>query len=379
MTLFLITGSLFTPKTASAADVRTGETVIISGTQPLTDPYLFGSTIDLSAPVANDLVTAGGTINISGNITNDLLAAGGTITLHGKVGNTVRVAGGNITIDGPIARDLVIAGGTIIVNKTASIGGDVLMAGGQLDMEGPVKGKILASGGNLTLNNAVGGNVLIGQVKNLALGPQARINGNLTYSSSQTLTRDSTSVVKGQTTYHYVAQKEPRHAEQTAFGFSLYRLIAAIILSLLFIYFFRAAILSVFSRMEESPGKSGLIGLLAIIVAPVMGIILLILFLLGIAFFISYGLALILSIMLTNVYTGWWVLRWWERRNKKIYTLDWRAGVVGPLIITILLWIPVLGWLFCAIVFLVVLGALLSELATFMPLLQGTNKKSRLN
>jgi hypothetical protein len=68
------------PQPANAADVRSGNTVIISQNQTnLKDLYLFGRTIDISSPVTNDVNAAGGNINISGSTSNNLNAAGGTV------------------------------------------------------------------------------------------------------------------------------------------------------------------------------------------------------------------------------------------------------------------------------------------------------------
>jgi hypothetical protein len=59
-------------------------------------------------------------------------------------------------------------------------------------------------------------------------------------------------------------------------------------------------------------------------------------------------------------------MRWFERRSKKDYTLDWKAGVVGPLALFLILLIPILGWAVGAILFLIAVGALVGELLFFM-------------
>ena len=208
----LLTFFLFSPQAALAADVRTGNDVIITQNQTnLKDLYLFGRTIDLSAQVTNDVTAAGGNINISGSTSNNLTAAGGTVIISGKVGNTARVAGGNVTIDGPVSNDLVVAGGTVTINKNAVVGGDLLVAGGQVTVEGPVKGKILMSGGDITLNSAVGGNISGGHIGTFTLGPEAKINDSLTYSSTQPLTKDPGSVVKGSINYHQIEKQQPQN------------------------------------------------------------------------------------------------------------------------------------------------------------------------
>ena len=131
--------------------------------------------------------------------------------------------------------------------------------------------------------------------------------------------------------------------------------------------------------MEESPLKNSEIGLIYLIVTPIVGAICLFLIWLGMVFLLSYGLAIIAGVFLADVYIGWFILRWRDRRNKKTYILDWKAAIVGPISLFILILIPVLGWLVFAIIFLIALGALIKEI--FIPLqwLQGNTKKGRLN
>lgn len=382
LALLLVTVSLLFPPPVKAADVRTGETVILPANQKnLKDLYLFGGTVQLNAPVTNDVVAAGGTVNLTGNITGDVLAAGGNVTIHSNVGNTVRVAGGNVTIEGPVKNDLVVAGGNVTISKTATVGGDLLVAGGQVNVEGTVHGKILMSGGNVTLNNIVGGNVTGDYVGTLTLGPQATIHGNLTYSSPQIVQKESGSTVSGTVTYNHVQNRErtQQQAAQAAIGSALYRLGVAIILSMLFIYFFRKGVLLILTDMQNSPWKNLGIGFVYALLMPLVSAILLILLWLGIASFLFYALTLIICIFFTNVFVGWWLMKWWEGRQKKAYVLDWKAGIVGPVVLFILLLIPVLGWLITTVIFLIALGAFLRELIKIVPQLQGIPKKSRLN
>lgn len=374
----VITVSLFFPKITYAADVRTGNDVIITQNQTnLKDLYLFGRTIDLSAPVTNDVTAAGGNVNISGSTSNNLTVAGGTVILSGNIGNTARVAGGNVTIDGPVANDLVVAGGTVTINKHASVGQDLLVAGGQVTVEGPVKGKILMSGGDITLNSAVGGNVTAGHIGTFTLGPEAKINGSLTYTSSQPLTKQQGSVVKGPITYRHVEKPQPQKQQsaQTWLSFGIYQLLVEVVLSVLIIYIFRNGIFVTLMQIKRSPWKNLGIGFVYILLAPVVSFILLVLWPLGIASFLMYLLILLINIFVRDIFAGWLIVKWWDRRNKKDYVLDWKAGVIGPIAFFIINLLPILGWLISSILYLIGIGALLANLIDFMPRLQTASKK----
>ena len=347
-----------------AADARTGQTVIISsGEKNLHDMYLFGQIVRVDAPVTNDIVAAGQDITFNSDVSGNIIAAGGNIAVRGNTGNTVRAAGGSITIEGNIKNDLVAAGGSITVSKNAAVSDDVLVNGGQITLDGPVGGKVLVNGGNIMINNAVNGNVE-GHAGKLTLGPNARINGDLTYSSSEKAVIDPNAVVKGKTTYHY--EEQQKHAQQQmqnilTFGV-FYKLITDIIVSILFILLFGRFLLAVLTGMTVSPLKSGGIGFLYIIIFPTFCFIMLILIWLGFASFIFYALSVIFGIFIVKIFTGWIILRWYKRNQKHDYLLDWKAGILGPIVIFLLILIPVLGWIVAAVIFFAAVGALLEEL-----------------
>lgn len=362
----LFTYAFFTNAPSSlAADIRTNQDITIPATtENLEDIYLFGGNIRVEAPVTNDLVAAGGDITIS-DVTGDVLATGGNLNLRGTIGNNVRIAGGNILIDGPVERDLVVTGGTVTVTENASISGDVLFAGGNLNLQAPVGGKVLVGGGHVAINNTVGGNVE-GNVDELVLGPAAVINGNLSYRSPQKASLASGAVVRGKQTFSEEKERKNTDAGGIFAGAALYKLIADIILSVLFIFFFGRFTRPLFARMTKSPVQSGAIGFAFFFLTPILSFLFLILIWLGVASFLFYGLAILFSIFLTKVFIGWGLLTWWEKRQNKAYTLDWKAGVVGPIILFIVLLIPVIGWFAAAILFFVALGSVTQQIASLL-------------
>ncbi len=364
ITAYLVLVLLLTTSTTQshAADFRTGEEIRITGTnQTLVNPYIFGGDIQVDSPITNELTIAGGDIIINSPIEGSALVAGGNITLRGSVGNNARIAGGDITIDGPIANDLVIAGGNITLTENASIGGDLVFAGGTLQVDGPVAGKVLINGGDITLNNSVGGNVS-GEIEELTLGSSATIAGNLNYTSPKRAEIAQGATVSGRTDYRVVENDEDNDAGAFLTTAALYKLVTDIILSLLFVYFFRHAIMAVINRMRGTPLKSGAIGFGYVALVPLAGIFFLFLIWLGLATYLFYFLTLIVGIFIVKLFLGWAVLHWWNRNNKKAYELDWKAAIVGPVLLFVLLLIPVFGWLAILILLFMALGALLEEL-----------------
>lgn len=346
----------------SAADVRSGEEVTIPSTATnLNDLYLFGGKVFVDAPVTNDVVAAGGDVTISKPVSGSVIIAGGNLKVSGDVGGTIRAAGGKVRIDAPITRDLVVAGGDITVTQNAVINGDAIINGGKVNLEGPVKGDVQLNGGEATINASVSGSVA-GTVGKLTLGPNAVINGNLTYKSQEKATIADGAVIKGKTNFTEIKQPDTHAAKEILAAGTFYKLLTDIILSVLVIFFFTRAILAVFGRMAESPVQSGAIGLAFLIFFPIAAAILLILLLLGVVAFFAYGVIIFVSLLLVKIFLGWYVIHWWENREKKDYRLDWKAGVIGPILLYVLGLIPIIGWLAVAILMLVTTGAVVQEL-----------------
>lgn len=358
--LLLLPFLILTPQ-VQAAMVRYGDSVIIGDQEPTKNPYLFGDTIRLTAPVDGDVVSAGGNINIEGETSGSTNIAGGNLTVKGTTGNSVRAAGGNIIIDGEVTNDVVVAGGNITITKNARIGGDLLFAGGTLIVEGPVAGKIHVAGGQITVNSTVGRG-FEGEVGKLVLGSSAVINGDLKYGSQEKAQIDPGARITGKTIFEQ-RQRQDREEESGALitGASIYKLISDILISLLFVYFLGRFAQKVIDRMRASPFKNAAIGFSFIALFPMAAVLMLILVWLGFAAFLFLGLVSILAIFLVKLAIGWFIMRWWEGRNNRTYILDWKAAVVGPIVLFLVLLLPFFGWVAAFILFLIALGALLQE------------------
>lgn len=351
-----------------AATFRTNQSIYLSEDQKnLSDLYLFGNSVTVDAPVKNDVITAGNTLTLNGNISGSLFAAGSDIFIRSAIGNTLRTAGSNIVISGQINRDVLIAAGNARIAKSASISGDLLFAGGQLQVDAPVKGKIYIYGGQVNINNNTGGNIE-GTIGTLILGPHAVINGDLKYQSERKATIQKGAIVRGKTEYRQTANRKDKPADtaRTISAGTIYKLAVDIIISLLLITFLPYFVKETIERAINSPLASAGIGFLYVIFWPFISIFLLLLIWPGIASFLLYGLVLIISIFLSKILIGWWILNWWNKRNKKEYILDWKAAITGSLASFILFLIPILGWAVMAIIYCMTAGSLATYLWSYL-------------
>lgn len=370
--LLLISSGLTAP--SYAADIRANNTIIIPQDEKnLHDLYLFGRTIEVGAPVQNDLVAAGSDIVVDNSVSGNILAAGGNLRLKGDSAGSVRIAGGNIIIDGKVGRDLLIGGGSVTITKSATIAGDLIIAGGDLTVQGTVNGKALINGGQARIDGTVKKQVEA-NIGKLTLGPNSMIGGDLKYSSPEKAALENGAVVKG--TQHFTRVEQPKRAERQAGEFfrtiSIYKLISDIIISIALIYFLGGFLRHILTSLEKDPVLNGVFGLAFIIVMPVVSAILLILLWLGIGSFLFYFLILLIAIYIAKIFLGWFLVRWWYSRDKKNYNLDWKAGIIGPIALFLIGLIPVIGWLFIAVLYLISTGVLIRELAAVIQTRQPT-------
>lgn len=366
--LLILSNALF-PLHALAAEFRADDSVFLSETETtLEDLYVAGNDVTIEAPVQNDLTAAGNTVTINGDVTGSLMAAGSNLTIRSNVGNTTRVAGGNVAISGSVARDLIIFAGTATITKDASISGDLIVFGGELLLQGPVEGDVIVYGGDIRLNNTIGGNVT-GTMGTLILEKDAVINGDLSYESEQRAEIKEGAEVRGQQTFKQYERKDKDKADGIAKAFSagsIYSLFTDIIISILFLYFFPRFLRQILARAKDSPVKSVSAGFLVLILTPVVSFFLLFLLFLGLFSFVAYILLLLFSMYLSKILLGWFLVRWWKKRENTEYVLDWKAAIVGPVALFVLMLIPIIGWLFGFILFLMALGALVQELTAVL-------------
>jgi hypothetical protein len=359
--MVILAAAMLTPTAAFAAEFHSGESLSFSSTDTLRDAYIAGSTVTISAPVANDLAVAGGTVTLNSDIEKDLLASGGTITVNSKIGETARIAGGTVTINGPIGNDLIVMGGTIDLTEKATVGGDLVITGGTITINGNVTGKVIINGGTATINSQIGSLANTHLSQSLTLGSKAVVNGNFSYEAPREASIDQAAQVKGQTDFKRGSGDNDgwlTTANWSTTGF-FYGILSSLIFGFVLLYLLHKMTRQSVEILRTQPWQSAAWGLGVMFLFPIVAAIATVLSVwLGISSFILYALVLVVGFALAQILLGWWLLQWWLGRTKEKYALDWRAVIIGVLAATILMLVPVLGWLIMSIMFILALGTL---------------------
>ncbi|MEK7513262.1 MAG: hypothetical protein AAB580_00040 [Patescibacteria group bacterium] len=164
--------------------------------------------------INDDLFVAADSVDISGTVNGDIYIGAGTVNFSGKVSGDLVIGAGTVSINqATIGDSLIVGAGTVTIDAQSRIGGSLLAGVGTLDNQARIGRNFMAGAGTIKLNALVNGEAMLGS-GSLALGPQAMINGDLTYATEEKLDQAQTALVKGKVTQyqapevkHWDAQK----------------------------------------------------------------------------------------------------------------------------------------------------------------------------
>lgn len=333
--------------------------VVVSGAHR--NLYTMGGNVSVDGTVTGDLYAAGGAVNITGSVEQDLVAAGGTVNITGIVGGDARLAGGNVNLVGKVGGDLLIAGGNLIISSQSEIAGDLIIGGGNVTVDAPVLGNIRAAGGNITINSRVVGEITA-RSGQLTFGPKAEALGKIYYKGHKDpIIKDGAKVAAIEFT-----KLEKRGMGKRFTGlmtlFALLHIAAMFIAGWLFLKFMRRRAEAINTLALREPWKNMGIGFLCAIIFPVVVILL---FVTLVGFYVAlitlfwFMAVILLTGLIASIFVGSMIIKQ-MRRDKTIPVMpNWKALLLGLVVLKILMIIPILGGIVVLLAWLVAFGAFL--------------------
>jgi len=382
----LLTGSLLlSAAPVFAATFQASDEDAFSISIPVNDDlYVAGGLVQVKERINGDLVIAGGEVTITGDVTEDIIGAGGRLNIEGNVGDDVRAAGGEITIRGKISGDLIVAGGQVRISEGAVIEGDAVISGGMLVIDGEINGDVKIAGGEVYFGGEIAGDTKIyvdhfqiaGTItgdttivaQEVTLEDGALIKGNLTYWLPGDAP-DFSTVVSGTATFDPDLKHVNREVMETTFlgattvallALMGYSLLASALIILLLILITNTFFAKTAKHLKSSPWKCMLIGFLFFALTPIIAVLFLITVIgIPISFFIfiMYGFAIFFAKPLTAITLA----KWTELKYKKKWgkTRLFFVSIGAYLLLKLLGFIPIVGWIVCILAILLAFGALL--------------------
>ena len=271
---------------------------------------------------------------------------GGNVDISRAVDGPVIAIGGNVTVNAPVNGGLRVAGGRVMLGSAGAISGDASIAGGRVDVDGPIGGKLRAAAGQIRINGTVAGDASIA-AGTLELGPDARIQGKLTFRGEE-LRRDPAAQVVGgveqsQARWH---SRDRTLAERFAQGWiwtAVLMVLAALIAAALPGPSQRMA-----QELRERPWITPLLGLVALISIPIVAVLLMITIIgipVGVLALAGYVALLLVGYVWLAVVVGGMLLD--QVKPETAALAAWRVGaaVLAMLALAILARVPFIGGL----------------------------------
>lgn len=159
---------------------------------PVDDLFAFAQDVQIQALVQDNAFTLAQRIRLEPGeeVAGDLYAMSETTEIRGRVRG-----------------DLYAMSGAVLLAEEAQVDGHVFVGAGQVKLEGAVGGNIEGGGGEILLDGPVGGDVRL-DAGSLALGSDAALAGDLTYTSAHEASIDERASVAGRTTFELVEEDD---------------------------------------------------------------------------------------------------------------------------------------------------------------------------
>lgn len=330
---------MFPLVTQAETVVRTGESVSVASGQVVEqDFYAYAGAVTQSGEIVGDMYAVSGSVTVNGPIGADLTVVGGSVQIHSTIGDDLRVISGETVLAGEVGGDVFVMGGLLKVLSSATVNGNIYFYGGELDTEGTVVGSLLGYADKFVVNGAIGGGIDV--TGDVTLGDKAEVQGGVQYKSARELDRAQNSTIEGSINHLPIDTSESPNNN--------WWLVPSIVWAFTTLgcyLFLRNSLEGFVGKLKNNATKSGLVGLGAFILLPVLAFILMATVLgiwFGILVLLSWMLLFIVSMLLLPIFVGYYLFVLFKRKRR----LDVLTVLSGIVVTTLLAIIPVIGGLF---------------------------------
>jgi cytoskeletal protein CcmA (bactofilin family) len=349
---------------AQAADFRSG-----AARQEITglvqdDVYVAGETVTIPGVVSGDVVGFGRRFVVGGTVGGSVVAGAETVEISGGVGQSARVGARIVEVSGSVGGDLLAGGQSVLLSDKSVVNRDVLLGAQEVEIEGQVGRHVKGGAQSLTIAGTVKGDVQV-ETDKLMLGPAARIEGNLIYTSEDDADIRPGAMVLGRT-----ERREPRPETVRDAGYYVVNvlrgLIGPIVLGLLVLWLVPGPLYATSGALRSAPLVSLGLGLVTLIAVPLVVLFLFILAsITGAGFSVPFALGgifavlLLLAKLIFGLALGSLILRFGKDGVEPSVIKGLLALIVGVVLLALVSLVPILGGIVSALVTVMSLGAVI--------------------
>jgi cytoskeletal protein CcmA (bactofilin family) len=349
---------------AGATERLAGPDVTIPPARTVADDLaVAGNNVQVQGTVDGDVMAAGANVALSGPVQGDVAAAGANVSVSGTVGDDLRAAGANVTVSSAVADNAMLAGSSVRLELGGSVGRDAEIAGSSVQIQGKIGRNLALAAGDAQLSGEVGGTVKA-RVGHLTLLPGTVIHGDLDVTAPAPPEVSPQARVIGRIEHHPSASAARPGSRQGAWaGWWI-----GWLMQFLWLLVLGGAMLAVSHRWMDriaetvvrQPGGSAGMGLLFLVIVPVLALALLITLIgapLALVLMAVYGVA----VLFAGVFVAYLVGAWLTTHLGGAHVAPFAQLALGALVVSLLMALPWVGWIFRLIVLIVGLGAFVLE------------------
>jgi cytoskeletal protein CcmA (bactofilin family) len=324
--------------------------------------FVTGNVMTIDGVINGDVFAAGNNVIISGVVNGDVFAAANTIEISGEVNGNLRLVASNVSINGKVERNVLVAGANLIISKTGEVGRHLNFTGASLVLNGPVGGRVEAEAASADLNNSIGSGAVLnlGEDGELTISSGASVKGDLEYTAGKKAEIKEGAEVSGKVIYKpWKADKAP---EEEMLGFlrggslasRLIGLVALFIVGLLLLRFMPKPLNRIYEEMTENFWFCIGLGLVVLILTPIICVLLLFTVVgipLALIILAIYAIFLYVSKVVGALIFGKLILDGLKVKSRAAIDL-----LIGLIALTLIAFIPFVGWLFGLLILIWALG-----------------------
>ena len=338
----VFTGAILWAFMLFGAEFRSGESVYINTDDSVaTDLFASAQYVEINGPIADDLYAACQEVVVNNEIGDDLLAFCQRVTVKGHVKDMVLGFAEKIIIDNTVDGDVLAFGSEVHLTKNAHIKGNLYIGCGKFYFNGgKVDGKISGGSGRVYLNGIVSKDVSLG-AGSVEFGENYKAGGGTSLKLHKSLDKD----LKNRPADLIITVKPREYFYQSIFF--IWSFIAALVVGLLLITFFKDFSLNITMFAKEKALKNGSIGAALLIIIPTIITILTVLIItIPIALMLGaiYIFLLYISTIISGLVLGCFIMDFIKKNGKpaKLFL----SLLIGLIIVFLVVETPYIGWLF---------------------------------
>jgi hypothetical protein len=351
-------GALIISIVASSAAARSDSSGREAGTDDVVqdDVLRAGRPVRVADEVNGDVAAAGSDVTVAAPVTGYVMSAGRTVSVEAPVGNDLWAAGERVSIDSHVGNNAMVAGQTVHVQPGATIGHDARLAGSEVRSEGRIVHDLTIGANRAEIGGDIGG-LVQATAQRVTVLPNAIVRGDLIVRAPQPPDISPRAQVMGNVQY------QPTGGGRWWLAWPVLWMclfLSLLILNLVALYAAPAWFSRVAETLRARPLLSLLAGVLVLMAVPIVIAILLITVIgipLAVILTAAYVAALVLSAAIVSYRLGLWLFE----RLHRTGVSRWSAMILGALVVSLAVSVPVVGSVVALAVVLAGAGALTVE------------------